>query len=99
MIDMKSKKVLYVVLILVVISFAASYFVMSYGNPNRDEEVDCENSGGHVVTAMCCKGTSDFPNLCLIGACGCSPSNSREIKICDCGSGKCFDGQKCMTIS
>jgi hypothetical protein len=47
---------------------------------------------------MCCKSISDFPNLCVIGACGCSPDNSKEITVCDCGEGKCFDGTSCVDI-
>ena len=36
---------------------------------------------------MCCQSASDFPNNCLIGACGCSPDNSHSVKVCDCGEG------------
>jgi hypothetical protein len=56
----------------------------------------CIDSGGEVKTAFCCKSAGDFPNNCLIGACGCSPENSHEVKICDCGEGKCFDGKTCV---
>jgi hypothetical protein len=56
----------------------------------------CVSSGGTVVTKMCCESASDFPNTCVIGACGCSPTNSKETKVCDCGSGKCFDGTACV---
>lgn len=61
------------------------------------KEQACTNAGGTVKTVTCCKSTSDFPNLCLIGACGCSAENSHEIKTCDCGEGKCFDGVKCVS--
>jgi hypothetical protein len=57
-----------------------------------EEEQACVNSGGTVTTGTCCKSVKDFPNSCLIGACGCSPQNSHTVKICDCGEGKCFDG-------
>ena len=56
----------------------------------------CVNSGGEITTSLCCKSTGDYPNLCLIGPCGCSPDNSYEAKICDCGEGKCFDGNTCV---
>ncbi len=56
----------------------------------------CKISGGTVVTSLCCQSASDFPNTCLIGACGCSPGNSHEIKTCECPEGKCFDGNQCM---
>ncbi len=61
-----------------------------------DIERACLASGGIVRNAPCCKSAGDFPNLCLIGACGCSPDNSHEVKVCDCGSDKCFDGAKCV---
>lgn len=65
-------------------------------NDNNKEQI-CIDSGGVVRIAMCCLSTNDFPNLCLIGACGCSLENSHEIKICDCGEEKCFDGKACMS--
>lgn len=59
-------------------------------------EQSCIASGGTVSTALCCKSASDFPNSCLIGACGCSPDNSHEIRVCDCGEAKCFNGTSCV---
>lgn len=61
------------------------------------KEQACINSGGTVSTALCCKSTGDFPNTCLIGACGCSPENSHEVKICNCAKSKCFDGNQCVS--
>ena len=58
----------------------------------------CIQSGGNVVTKICCKSISDFPNMCAIGACGCSPDDGKEITVCDCGEGKCFDGTSCVDI-
>ena len=58
----------------------------------------CTASGGQVTTSLCCQSASDFPSSCLIGACGCSPENSHEVKTCDCGEGKCFDGRECSSI-
>jgi hypothetical protein len=63
-----------------------------------EEEQACIDSGGTVENAVCCLATTDFPNICLIGPCGCSPENSHEIKICNCGEGKCFDGNTCVTV-
>ncbi len=60
------------------------------------KEQGCLNSGGNVSEEMCCKIPGDFPNTCLIGACGCAPNESHEIKICDCGAGKCFNGTECV---
>ncbi len=59
----------------------------------------CISSGGTVATAMCCKSTGDFPNTCLIGACGCSLENSHEVKVCDCGEGKCFNEEECIDFN
>ena len=56
----------------------------------------CLSSGGMISTAMCCGSTNDFPNTCSIGACGCTPENSHQVNICDCGAGKCFDGSMCV---
>jgi len=66
-----------------------------------EEEVDdkgqaCIDSGGRISISLCCKSTEDYPNLCLIGPCGCLPDNSHQVKICDCGEGKCFNGNTCI---
>jgi hypothetical protein len=31
----------------------------------------------------------------MIGACGCSPEFSHQVKSCECPESKCFDGEKC----
>lgn len=61
------------------------------------QEQACIDSGGIVTIASCCKSSNDFPSSCLIGACGCALENSHEVKACDCGEGKCFDGEKCVS--
>ncbi|MBM4345724.1 MAG: hypothetical protein FJ100_20310 [Deltaproteobacteria bacterium] len=61
------------------------------GNP-------CVVAGGTVETQNCCKATADFPNLCAIGACGCSPDNSKATLVCKCPDGKCFDGKSCVKM-
>jgi hypothetical protein len=60
-------------------------------------EMKCVNSGGTVATSSCCLSAGDFSNSCLIGACGCSPSNSKAVETCNCGIGKCFDINSCVT--
>lgn len=62
-------------------------------------EDGCEDSGGTLSTATCCTITEDFPNTCIIGACGCSLENSHEVKVCNCGEGRCFDGDKCTELT
>ncbi len=63
-----------------------------------EQEQQCTQSGGNVTTMLCCTSAGDFPNLCLVGPCGCSPANSHEIKVCDCGTGKCFNGTACIAL-
>jgi len=63
------------------------------------KEQTCVISGGTIKTSLCCQSSGDFPNSCLIGACGCAPSTSHEVKICDCGEDKCFDGIECVTTN
>lgn len=64
---------------------------------SSEKEQACINSGGTVTTAMCCNSTTDdFPNTCVIGACGCSLENSHSIQTCNCGEGKCFNGSACV---
>jgi hypothetical protein len=50
----------------------------------------CTSTGGHVATAMCCNSAPDFPDSCLTGACGCSPSNSHSVATCVCPNRGCF---------
>ncbi|KPJ55139.1 hypothetical protein AMJ47_01320 [Parcubacteria bacterium DG_72] len=61
-----------------------------------EEELACINSGGTVTTSSCCLATGDFPDTCLVGACGCAPGDSHEVEVCSCGSGKCFNGTECV---
>jgi len=63
------------------------------------QEQACLDSGGTVSTTSCCKTSNDFPNSCLIGACGCSPTDSHEVKTCNCVEGKCFNGTECVAKS
>lgn len=58
----------------------------------------CVSSDGEVSTASCCNSTEDFPNTCLVGACGCAPDNSKQTKVCECPTGQCFDGFSCTWI-
>lgn len=58
----------------------------------------CQDSGGTVTTAQCCSSlTADFPNSCLGGVCGCSPDSSKTVRVCQCPSPLCFNGQACVS--
>ncbi len=61
-----------------------------------EKEQACIDSGGEISTILCCESTGDFPDLCVVGACGCAPENSHEVKTCDCGTDECFDGDECV---
>ncbi len=56
----------------------------------------CEAEGGEVSTGLCCESVGDFPNNCLIGACGCAPEYSHEVLTCTCPQGMCWDGSHCV---
>ena len=95
-----SKKIILIVIAIIVIAGIGYWIYQSMvaSEELAEKEEACINSGGEVRTSPCCKATSDFPNLCLIGPCGCSPDNSHEVKICDCGEDKCFDGNECVAL-
>ncbi len=59
----------------------------------------CVNSFGNVTTKSCCKSVSDFPDTCMIGACGCSPDNSHDVVACECGEGRCWDSSRLMCMT
>ncbi len=58
----------------------------------------CRRSGGTVEAAACCGLVGEFPNTCLVGACGCSPEASRPVSTCRCPAGQCFDGSSCAPV-
>jgi len=96
----KYQKTMAIIVVSLIILFGLGIIVFEmfyYGElSSSDIEKSCIDSGGTVRTSLCCKSSSDFPNNCLIGACGCSPENSHEVKVCDCPEGKCFDGSMCV---
>jgi len=94
------KNTVLIAIIIVVIAAIAVYYAFFQVGPSPTGEQDCINAGGTVKTSLCCLSTGDFPNLCSVGPCGCSPTNSHEVKICDCGEGKCWDseGRECVTL-
>jgi len=99
-----TKKIILAVIALIVVG-AGGYWIYQSKTPagnngteseSAKREQACINSGGTVGTESCCKSSEDFPNSCLIGACGCAPADSREVKVCNCGTDKCFNGNKCL---
>jgi len=61
-----------------------------------DAAAGCTASGGTVGTSSCCMSSGDFPNSCLVGACGCAPANSHTVQVCTCPTGQCFNGMSCQ---
>ncbi len=93
--------VIIIILILLTLTIVIYTLVNKNKELNKQENFDeafiaCQMSGGQVITSSCCLSAADYPNTCLIGACGCAPENSHEIKICDCGADKCFNGNECV---
>ena len=50
----------------------------------------CTSSGGQITSTSCCTNQGDFPDSCLVGACGCSPASSHTVATCTCPTGSCF---------
>ena len=73
-------------------------FLKQVEEPEVSVEQACLDSGGEVVSVLCCQSVEDFPDSCLIGACGCAPDASHEVKACNCSEGKCFDGEVCVLM-
>ncbi|XOB41836.1 MAG: hypothetical protein ACKKMS_00330 [Candidatus Nealsonbacteria bacterium] len=93
-------KIIIAIIIIIVIVGLGYWIYQSTITPEElsGKEQTCVDSGGQVSISLCCKATGDFPNLCLIGPCGCSPDNSHQVKICDCGPDKCFNGSECVSL-
>ena len=84
-------------LIILAVVIVGVVFFFIYSKPAISSQEDsCINSGGIVTASLCCGSASDFPNLCTIGACGCSPEASHSVKSCSCGTGMCFNGSSCV---
>jgi hypothetical protein len=56
----------------------------------------CTSSGGVISTGICCNSVGDYPNTCLIGACGCGPGYNHQVRTCECPAGTCFNGASCV---
>jgi len=89
------------IIIIIVVAGLGYWIYQSTTTPEEltEKEQACVNSGGEISTSLCCKATDDFPNACLVGPCGCSPENSHQVKICDCGPDKCFNGSECVSLT
>jgi hypothetical protein len=96
---MSKKIILIVILIIIIIGIGyLTYKPIPKPAVLTETEKACINSGGQISSSSCCNSANDFPNNCLIGACGCSPTDSHQVEVCDCGEGKCFDGSGCIAV-
>ena len=93
-----------ITIIIIIIAAGLGYWIYQSSEPLVpkesiiEQEQACLDAGGQVSISLCCKSASDFPNSCLIGPCGCSPDNSHQVKVCDCGPDKCFNRNKCVSL-
>ena len=57
----------------------------------------CFRSGGAVDTTLCCSAYDDFPETCVSSlSCTCAADASRDVAVCACPEGTCFDGTDCV---
>ena len=64
------------------------------------KEKACKDNEGIVVNQDCyCSGTQDFYSTCAVGGCTCTPDPKykREIKRCECGVDRCWNGSMCIS--
>ncbi len=96
----KTNSLLFIGIGIIVACLATGYFLSSEIKELEyvsEKERACVESGGRVVYITCYCKTRDFPNTCLKGYCSCQPwEPGYRIKICDCGPGKCFEGERCV---
>jgi hypothetical protein len=104
-VGMKINKINYPVSALAIILICV--FLAGCGQGRKDQlpiaglEEKCLRAGGAVYIVDCtCWATQDFPNICIIGGgCTCAPTDkTHQIKMCDCGEGKCFNGSTCVSL-
>ena len=89
------------ILVALCIVVAGVVFVLSPAGTGKvvvrsGEEAGCLASRGTVSAGTCCLSSKDFPDSCLVGACGCSAENSHAVKTCSCPPGECFNGTACV---
>jgi hypothetical protein len=96
-----------IILIIIIILGEVGYlYYQSNTIPEKgsSREQACIDSGGTVSIGWCWKSGGNFSNTCLIGGCDCPPGfinhllYGRKVKFCDCGLGKCFDGERCISL-
>ncbi len=100
------RKIIIAVIVIVIVGIGyLVYQSNTIPEGGAEKEQACIDSGGTISIGRCWKSGGNFPNTCLIGTCDC-PSGflnfllyGHKVKFCDCGAGKCFDGEKCILFS
>jgi len=59
------------------------------------KETSCLLYGGRIELSLECEGSSSFPNTCISNSCS---LKNQEVKICNCGEGRCFNGKECVDL-
>jgi hypothetical protein len=84
------------ILVVLVAIGVLAYFGVFNLHTNLEANQGCTSSGGSITLQSCCQSVSDFPNTCAVGACGCSEADSKQVSVCVCPEGYCFDGNECV---
>lgn len=88
-------------ILVIIVLIVVGYFTIFQQKPKLTEkEQNCINTGGRITTIKCyCEGVEDFLPRGAVRACSCDPEvtqYSKEIKLCDCGTKKFFNGYRCI---
>jgi hypothetical protein len=97
-----NKKIIIAAIIIIIAGIGClAYQSNTIPSGGAEKERACLDSGGTVTTGWCWRSGENLSNTCPVGVCDCPPGflnhllYGRKVKFCDCGAGKCFDGEKC----
>jgi len=99
------KKIIIAAIIVILLGIGYLYYQTNIiSEEETGKEQACLNSGGTVKIGWCWKSGGNFPNDCSVGVCDCPPGffqhllYGHKVKLCDCGEGKCFNGEACISF-
>ena len=87
--------------ILAIISIFASVGLScqnGFNDPMKQDIMSCSFSGGKIDFKMACNAIGNFQNACSATAASCSARQSHYVMTCNCGTSKCWDGNKCKAL-
>lgn len=78
-------------------------YSVNAGGATATKRSACTASGGKYSSRFCFSaGAINYPNTCQsgVGICSAAPSVDafNQIEVCECGAGKCFDGNSCVAL-